>query len=41
MPETCENLLGRVNSCVYRAGQTRDSYQILPYSVDFKAPGEF
>ena len=37
MPETGENLLGIVNSCVYYARQIRDIYQVLPYSVDFKA----
>ena len=37
MPETCENKLDLVNSCVYFAYQTTDIYQIMPYSVDFKA----
>ena len=42
MPETCETWLGLVNSCVYDAchTQTREIYQVLPYSVDFKPPGE-
>ena len=40
MPETCENWLGLVNSCVYYAHQTREIYQVLPYSMDFKAPVE-
>ena len=39
MVETCENWLGHVNSCVYYARQTREIYQVPPYSVDFKAPG--
>ena len=29
-----------VNICVYDVRQTREIYQLLPYSVDFKAPGE-
>ena len=29
-----------VNSCFYYAHQTREIYQVLPYSVDFKAPGD-
>ena len=29
-----------VNSFVYKARQTWEIYQVLPYSVDFKAPGE-
>ena len=40
MPSTFENWLGFVNSCVYSAYQTYEIYQILPYSVDCKAPGE-
>ena len=40
MPKTCEDLPSLVNSCVYYACQTCEIYQILPYSVDFKAPGE-
>ena len=40
MPETCKNWLGFVNSCVYFTHQNRGIYQILPYSVDFEAPGE-
>ena len=40
MPETCENWLSPVNSCVYYACQTYEIYQVLSYSVDFKAPQE-
>ena len=40
MSETCENFLGHINSCIYHAHQTREIYLALPYSVDFKAPGE-
>ena len=40
MPETCENWLDPVNSCIYYAYQTCEIYELLPYSVDFKAPGE-
>ena len=32
--------LGPGNSCVYYACQTLEIYQILPYSVDFKASGK-
>ena len=39
MPEICENWLSLVNSCIYNACQTHEIYQVLPYSVDFKAPG--
>ena len=35
MPETCDNWLGLVQSCVYYAHQTREIYQVLSYSVDF------
>ena len=41
MPETCENWLGLVNICIYYACQTHEIYQVLPYSVDFKAPSSF
>ena len=41
MPKTCENWLGLVNSCIYYAHQTPEIYQVLPYSVDFKAPQSF
>ena len=41
MPETCENWLNFVHSCVYHNRQTRDIYQVLPYSVVFKAPRSF
>ena len=40
MPESCENWLGLVNSCIYYALQTQEIYEVLPYSVDFKAPVE-
>ena len=40
MPEPCENGHALVNNCVYYAHQTREIYQVLPYSVDFKAPLE-
>ena len=30
-----------VNSYVYCARLTREIYQVLPYSVDFKAPESF
>ena len=40
MPETCENWPGLVNSCIYYAHQTHEIYQVLPSSVDFKAPME-
>ena len=41
MPETWKNGFGPINSCVYYARQTREiNYQVLPYSVDFKAPEE-
>ena len=38
MSETCENWLGLVNRFIYYAHQTHDIYQVLPYSLDFKAP---
>ena len=34
MPETCENWLGLLNSCVYCAHPTCEIYQVLHYSVD-------
>ena len=40
MPETNENWLGVVNICFYYAHETREIYQALSYSVEFKAPGE-
>ena len=40
MPETSDNWLGLVNSCIYYAYQIHEIYQVLSYSVDFKAPGE-
>ena len=39
MSETRQNWLGLVINYVYHARHTRDIYQVLPYSVDFKAPG--
>ena len=38
MPDTCENWPGPVNSCIDYACQTHEIYQVLPYSVDCKAP---
>ena len=40
MPKTCENWLGLVNSYIFYVNQTCEIYQVLPYSVDFKAPWE-
>ena len=40
MPETCENCLGLVNDSIHYANHTCEIYQVLPYSVDFKAPEE-
>ena len=40
MPETCENWFGFVNAFVNYAHQTRDIYQILPYAMGFKTPGQ-
>ena len=40
MPKNCDNWLGLVNSYVYYACQTHEIYQVLPYSVDCKAPRE-
>ena len=34
------NYQGLVNSCVYYARETRESYQVLPYSIDLKAAVE-
>ena len=31
---------GLINSCIYYAYQTLEIHQVLPYVVDFKAPGE-
>ena len=41
MPKAWENWLGLVNSLVYYVRQTRKNYLVLPYPVDFKAPGSF
>ena len=40
MSKTCQNWLGLVNNCIYYACHTYEIYQVLSYSVDFKAPGE-
>ena len=40
MPKICENWLHLVNSYIYYAHWAHEIYQILPYLVDFKAPGE-
>ena len=40
MPETFENWFSLVNRCIYHAHQTCEIYQVLPYSMDFKAPWE-
>ena len=32
--------LGIVNSCVYNVHQTRNIYQVLPYSVSSNTPSE-
>ena len=40
MPENCENWLGFIKSYIHYAYQTHETYQLLPYSVDFKAAGE-
>ena len=37
MLETCGNWLSLIESCIYYAHQTSEIYQVLPYSVDFKA----
>ena len=37
MPKTCENLISLVNICIYYACQMHGIYEVLPYSVDFKA----
>ena len=41
MPNTCENWLDLVNSYNYYAHQTPKIYQVLQYSVDFKARNIF
>ena len=41
MTGTYENRFVLANSCVYYARQIPEIYsKVLPYSVDFKAPGE-
>ena len=37
MTEACEKWLDNVNRCVYYTHQTRWIYQVLLYSLDFKA----
>ena len=39
MPKICKNWLGVIKSCIYYVRQTCEIYQVLPYSVDFTAPG--
>ena len=39
MFDSWENWLGLVNSYIYYARKTQEIYLVLPYSVDFKAPG--
>ena len=41
MSKACENWFLLVNCCVYHVRQTCEIDQILPYSVNFKAPGNF
>ena len=40
MPETCGNWFSLENSCVNFTLQTRDTRQVLPFYIKFKAPGE-
>ena len=40
MPQTCENWLSLVHIYVNYAYQIHEIYQVLPYSMDFKAPEE-
>ena len=40
MSKTCENWLSIVHNYNNYAQKTHEIYRILPYSVDFKAPGE-
>ena len=35
------NWVALINNCVYYARQTHVFYHLLPYSVDFQAPGSF
>ena len=37
MPETCENWLVLVNSCVYYARHTRETYQALAWFSGFQS----
>ena len=41
MSKTSGNCPNPVNNCVYYTHQAHEIYQVLPYSVDFKAPGSF
>ena len=36
---SCKHWLSPVYSCIYCVRQTCDTYEVRPYSVDFKAPG--
>ena len=40
MPETCENWLGLVYSRICYAFKARETYELLPYSVEFMAAWE-
>ena len=40
MPENCESWFRFVNIYIHYAHQTQEIYQVQPWSVDFKAPGE-
>ena len=41
IPQTCENWLGLVNSCIYYVHQTHEIFELLPYLLDFKASWKF
>ena len=40
MTETYESWLSLENSCIYYVRQNHEIYQVLPYTVDFRAPQE-
>ena len=40
MSDACENWHNLVNAGICYACQTHEIYQVLPYSMDFKAPGQ-
>ena len=40
LPPVICGAIGLENCCIYYAHQTHEIYQVLPYSVDFKTPGE-